>query len=83
MKLEDIKARIETAIPGSTAEITDTGGGDHIHALVIAPGFAGKPLIQQHRMILDLFKNEIASNDVHALQVKTLTPEQAKAQGFL
>ena len=58
------------------------GGGDHIHALVISSAFQGKPLIQQHRMVLDLFKDEIAANDVHALQVKTLTPDQAKAQGF-
>ena len=82
MKLTDIKARIEKSIAGATAEITDMGGGDHIHAIVITPAFAGKPLIQQHRMVLDLFKDEIATNDVHALQVKTLTPEQAKAQGF-
>lgn len=83
MTLDAIKARIEGAIAGATAEITDMGGGDHIHALVIAPAFAGKPLIQQHRMVLDLFKDEIAANDVHALQVKTLTPEQARAQGFI
>lgn len=83
MKLEDIKARIERSIAGATAEITDMGGGDHIHALVIASAFSGKPLIAQHRMVLDLFQVEIASNDVHALQVKTLTPEQAKAQGFI
>ena len=83
MKLEAIKARIESAIAGASAEITDMGGGDHIHALVIATAFSGKSLIQQHRMVLDLFQTEIASNDVHALQVKTLTPEQAKSQGFI
>jgi stress-induced morphogen len=83
MKLEDIKARIESSISGSQAEITDMGGGDHIHAIVIAPAFSGKTLIQQHRMVLDLFQVEIGTNDVHALQVKTLTPEQAKAQGFI
>ena len=83
MTLTDIKARIEDSIPGATAEIRDMGGGDHIHALVIAEAFKGKTLIQQHRMVLDLFKAEIATNDVHALQVKTLTKEQAQSQGIL
>lgn len=82
MKLEDIQARIESNIPGAKAEIRDLGGGDHIHALVVADAFEGKSLIEQHRMILDLFKVEIDSNDVHALQVKTLTSAQAKDMGF-
>ena len=36
----------------------------------------GLPLIRQHKLVLDLFTNEINSNEVHALTVKTLTPEQ-------
>lgn len=82
MKLEDIRTRILENIPGATAEIRDLGGGDHIHALVIAEAFTGKSLIEQHRMVLDLFENEINANDVHALQLKTLTPAQAKELGF-
>ena len=83
MKLEDIKSRIENAIPESKVEIRDMGGGDHIHALVISPAFTDKTLIQQHRMVLDLFTAEIDANDVHALQVKTLTPEKAKEMGLI
>lgn len=83
MELIAIKARIETALPGATAEITDMGGGDHIHALVIADAFQGKAPLARHRMILDLFTKEINANDVHALQLKTLTTSEARAQGFL
>ncbi len=82
MKLEDIQSRIEESIPGAKAEIRDLGGGDHIHALVIADAFEGKSLIEQHRMVLDLFKAEIDANDVHALQLKTVTSAQAEEQGF-
>lgn len=82
MKLEDIQSRIETSIPGAKAEIRDMGGGDHIHALVVADAFEGKSLIEQHRMVLDLFKTEIDANDVHALQLKTLTSAQAKDMGI-
>ncbi len=82
MKLEDIQSRIESNIPGAKAEVRDMGGGDHIHAVVVADAFAGKPLIEQHRMVLDLFKAEIDLNDVHALQLKTLTSGQAKEMGI-
>ena len=39
---EELKERIEAAIPGARAEVTDlTGGGDHFRASVAAPEFGG------------------------------------------
>jgi stress-induced morphogen len=76
MTLTAIKERIQGAFTTTHVEIIDLGGGDHIRAIVVSPAFSGKTLIQQHKMVLDLFRAEIDSNDVHALTVKTLTPEQ-------
>lgn len=76
MTLDKIKERIEQAITTTHVQIIDLGGGDHIRAIVVSDEFKGKPLIKQHKMVLDLFRVEIDSNDVHALTVKTLTPEQ-------
>ncbi|MGZ3696305.1 MAG: BolA family protein [Bdellovibrionota bacterium] len=76
MKLDDIKARIEKNLPTTHVQIIDLGGGDHIRAVVVSQAFAGLPLLKQHKLVLDLFVEEINSNDVHALTVKTLTPEQ-------
>ena len=76
MTLDAIKARIEENLATTHVQIIDLGGGDHIRAVVVSPKFVGLPLIKQHKLILDLFKAEIESNDVHALTVKTLTPEQ-------
>ena len=76
MTLSAIKERIQKSIETVDVQIIDLGGGDHIRAVVVSPAFRGKSLIQQHKMILDLFSAEIGSNDVHALTVKTLTPEQ-------
>ena len=77
MRSHEIKARIETLAPGTTAELVDlTGTEDHWQALIVSPAFAGKTLLEQHRMIFDLFKSEVASNNVHALTLKTYTPEQ-------
>jgi len=71
---DDIKARIETALPGATAEVEDwTGGGDHLRATVVAPQFAGLSRIEQHRLVYDIFGAEIGG-PIHALSLKTSTP---------
>jgi stress-induced morphogen len=70
----EIKQRIESAIPDSTAEVEDwTGGGDHFRATVVSPAFAGLSRIQQHRLVMDVFAGEIGGA-IHALSVKTQTP---------
>jgi stress-induced morphogen len=74
---EDIKSRIEAALPGSTAEVEDwTGGGDHFRATVVAPQFAGLTRIAQHRMVYDVFGAEVGGA-IHALSLKTSTPDGA------
>ncbi len=76
---EKIVERIKASIKTDDVVLYDlTGGGDHWQVTVVSSEFDGKPLIQQHRMVLDLFKSEIASNVVHALSVKTYTPERWK-----
>ena len=73
---DELKQRIEAAIPDSVAEIEDwTGGGDHFRATVVSPAFAGKSRIQQHRMVMDVFAGEIGGA-IHALSVKTSTPQE-------
>jgi stress-induced morphogen len=71
---EDIKQRIEAAIPGAQAEVEDyTGGGDHFRATVTATAFDGLSRIQQHRLVYDVFGAEIGG-PIHALALKTQTP---------
>jgi stress-induced morphogen len=68
---EEIKQRIEAAIPGARAEVEDwTGGGDHFRATVIAEAFAGRSRIEQHRLVYDVFGEEIGG-PIHALSLKT------------
>lgn len=71
---QEIKQRIESAIPGARAEVEDwTGGGDHFRATIIADAFAGMTRIQQHRLVYDVFGDEIGG-PIHALSLKTETP---------
>jgi acid stress-induced BolA-like protein IbaG/YrbA len=81
MTAAQLKARIESLAPGTQAQLTDlTGTQDHWQALVISPVFAGKTLVERQKMIFELLKVEVASNEVHALTLRTMTPEQAAAQ---
>ncbi len=71
---EDIKQRIESAIPGARAEVQDTtGGGDHFSATVTADAFDGLTRIQQHRLVYEVFGAEIGGA-IHALALKTQMP---------
>jgi stress-induced morphogen len=70
----DIKSRIEAALPGARAEVEDwTGGGDHFRATVVAPQFTGLNRIQQHRLVYDVFGDEVGGA-IHALSLKTQIP---------
>ena len=69
---EELKRRIEAALPGSRAEVSDlTGGGDHFQATVTSPAFAGLSRIQQHRLVYDVFGAEVGG-PIHALSIRTL-----------
>jgi stress-induced morphogen len=71
---EDIRQRIESSIPGAIAQVEDyTGGGDHFRATVTAPAFAGRSRIEQHRLVYEVFGEEIGG-PIHALSLTTKTP---------
>ena len=74
METETVKALIEAGLPGCEAHVT--GDGRHFEAQVICAEFEGKPLLQQHRMVKEAVKKELESDELHALTIKTFTPEQ-------
>jgi stress-induced morphogen len=68
---DDIKQRIEQAIPDASVEVEDwTGGGDHFRATVVSPAFSGKSRLEQHRMVYAVFGAEIGG-PIHALSLTT------------
>ena len=73
---QDIKRRIEAALPGANAEVEDyTGGGDHFRATVTSPAFEGRSRVEQHRIVYAIFGAEIGG-PIHALSLKTQTPSK-------
>jgi acid stress-induced BolA-like protein IbaG/YrbA len=73
MQSEDIQTLIENGLPG--AEVRVSGDGRHFDAVVISQSFAGKSLLEQHRMVYAALGNKMGA-DIHALTMRTYTREQ-------
>jgi stress-induced morphogen len=72
---EDIRERIEAAIPGASADVEDyTGTSDHFRATVTAATFAGLSRIEQHRLVYGALGADVGGA-IHALTLKTLVPD--------
>jgi stress-induced morphogen len=71
---QELKERIEAALPGAEVSVEDlTGGGDHFRAEVVSERFDGLSRIDQHRLVYDVFGNDVGEA-IHALSIKTSTP---------
>lgn len=72
-----IQELVEKGLPGSRAEVRDmTGTSDHFELIVIAPAFEGKSPVARHRMVYAAIGSAVGA-EIHALSLKTLTPEEA------
>ena len=77
MKPDDITARIRAALPDARVELTDlTGTEDHWQATVISSAFAGKSLIERHRMVMVALAAEM-KGPIHALTLQVKAPDEA------
>ncbi|MCA9679094.1 MAG: BolA family transcriptional regulator [Kofleriaceae bacterium] len=84
MRAEDITARIREALPDAVVQLEDlTGTADHWKATIVSAGFAGKTLIQRHRLVMAALARELEgpSAPIHALTMDTRTPEEAAKRG--
>jgi acid stress-induced BolA-like protein IbaG/YrbA len=80
VKPEQVEAMIKAEIADAEVQIRDlTGGGDHYEAIVISSQFSGKSLVKQHQIVYGALKQAMASEAIHALALKTYTPEDWQA----
>ena len=54
------------------------GGAGHFTVHIVAQAFAGKPLIERHRMIYDLLQDMMHS-EIHALSIQARSPDELQA----
>jgi acid stress-induced BolA-like protein IbaG/YrbA len=72
---ERIRQILESQLPDCRAVVLDPGNdGAHFQAEVTSSAFAGRTRIQQHQLVYGALGAHMRS-DIHALQLKTFTPE--------
>lgn len=74
MEPDKIKQMILAALPDCEVQID--GDGRHFNAIIVSESFKGKSMIEQHRMVYATLGTKMQSEEVHALSMKTYTPEQ-------
>lgn len=77
METEAVAQLIRTGLPDAEVEVT--GDGSHFEAVVVSSAFAGLTPIKKQRLVMDTVRAQIASGELHALSIKTLTPAQQSA----
>ena len=73
---EDIQGWIQAGLPD--AEVSVDGDGHHFEAVIVTDDFAGKSLIERHQMVYGALGDKMKA-EIHALSMKTLTPEERRA----
>ncbi|MCK9511002.1 MAG: BolA family transcriptional regulator [Pigmentiphaga sp.] len=56
------------------------GDGHHFEAVIVSPAFAGKRPIARHQLVYAALGDRMRA-EIHALSMRTLTPEEYAAQG--
>lgn len=74
MQPEAIQQLIENGIDGVQAIVS--GDGSHFQAIVIGACFEGKSMVQQQKMVYAVLDEHITSGAIHALSIKTYTPDK-------
>jgi acid stress-induced BolA-like protein IbaG/YrbA len=77
VSLSAVKNSIEAHLSEAQVFVKDlTGGGDHLEAIVVSPDFAGQSRVRQHQMVYAALKEDLATEAIHALALRTFTPEK-------
>jgi acid stress-induced BolA-like protein IbaG/YrbA len=73
---QQVEAMIKAELPDAQVQVQDlTGGGDHYQVTVVSSQFGGKRLVQQHQLVYGALQEAMSTEAIHALAVKTYTPE--------
>lgn len=76
---EQVKQYIAAGLECSYLEVE--GDGHHFYATIVAEAFAGKRLVDRHRLVKEIIKTRLINNEIHALSiVKAQTPDEWSRQ---
>jgi acid stress-induced BolA-like protein IbaG/YrbA len=74
----EITSLIEAGFDGALVKVM-SGYNTHFEALVVAKEFEGKRSIARHQLVYKCL-GALVGNEIHALSIRALTPEEWQAQ---
>ena len=75
---ESIEASIRKGLECEAVEVG--GDGHHFEARIVSPAFRGLSRVARHRLVYHAMGDRMRE-EVHALSMTTLTPEEAASHG--
>jgi acid stress-induced BolA-like protein IbaG/YrbA len=75
---ESVKDGIQAGLSCEHVEVI--GDGQHFQALIVSDEFAGRNRVQRHQLVYAAL-GERMREEIHALSMRTLTPQEWKAGG--
>ena len=70
----DVINLITKKLHDSKVLVDNLKGNDHLQVTVISSEFNGLSLVKQHKLVYSALKEELATEAIHALALKTVTP---------
>lgn len=79
---QQIAAMLRQTMPDAEVRVYDmTGTMDHLEVFVRSKAFAGVAPLDRHRMVEKALAPARADGRIHALQIRTATPEDTTPHG--
>jgi acid stress-induced BolA-like protein IbaG/YrbA len=75
--VEDVHRYLAEGLPCENLEVT--GDGAHFEALIVSVEFSGLSRVQRHQRVYRALGDRMRE-EIHALSMRTLTPEEWRAQ---
>ena len=73
MTSDEVRSTIMNGLPCDHVEVLGDDG-QHFEAVIVSPQFTGKNRVQQHQLVY-LTLGERMRAEIHALSMRTFTPE--------
>jgi acid stress-induced BolA-like protein IbaG/YrbA len=75
MALDEIQKLLEEGLPG--CQISITGDESSISMRVVGEIFAGMSKVKRQQKVYGFLKDMISTGEIHAVNMQTLTPDEA------
>ena len=81
LSAEEIKTYISNSLNCEYLQVLGDDG-QHFEAIIVSHAFEGKNMVQQHQLVYQALGQRMG-NEIHALSMRTFTPEAWKKSGLM